>query len=1298
MRTRSSLGWQVIAIVVFAGLVAAGCGEDTTVVGPAGVDAKAKDVAADTAGVVDGGATSDVAAKTDVPVADVPVAVDTSAADSAAADDTKAGDGGPTDAPDPDDVADDAEDAADPGCTMDTDCDDAPILLEPCHELVCTDGKCVAAPVPDGGECEDGNPCSAGEQCTGGKCAGGGSADCDDGDVCTDDSCDPAKGCGHTANSAACDDGDACTSGDACGAGKCVGGGAVDCDDKNPCSTDSCVAATGCAHADNSAPCDDGDACTGGDTCAGGKCASGPTVGCNDGNPCTDDSCKAETGCVHAPNTAPCDDGSPCTVLDTCADGKCAKGKTKGCDDGNPCTDDGCDEVKGCISAPNTAPCSDGNACTVKDVCAAGACVPGKAPDCDDGKPCTTDHCQPASGCKNSNNTLPCDDGNACTSGDVCAAGACKPGKAPDCADGNPCTDDICDKKTGCAHANNNKPCDDGNKCTLADHCKAGSCVPGKAPECDDGNPCTKPTCDPGQGCKNVPNTLPCNDGDKCTSGDTCKGGACTSGAKISCSDGNACTVDSCAKAAGCVFLPATATCTDGNACTLGDVCKDSACATGPPATCDDKNPCTTDLCLPASGCTSKPNNLPCDDGSVCTAGDICSAGACKAGKALPCADGNLCTDDGCDQKTGCVFLPNAVTCSDGNACSTGDACSKGSCAGKPLKCDDGNGCTLNYCDAGAGCKAVAKPGPCSDGTVCTTGDTCIAGKCEGKAIDCDDGNPCSKDSCDAAKGCQHGMLDGVKCGAAGLCKKGQCIAGTKDHPATSCSELRDLKTGAKTGLHWIDPDGKGGKGAPYQVVCDMGHDGGGWTLVAVSSSDGQNNWTWNNRTYWTTNTKTFGSPTAANKDLKSPAYHVLPVQEVLFIHRPSQVWTTYLVGDGKSTLAAILTAFGGPKCLDPAKDGFAKVAGNLKVAGKLCNDKLYWSPLDKDGSANCGDNEHTYGPAFNGRDNSVSCHFDDPGTSGGLGPLFNNGNLEYPALGFGRALGLNTGKANAAENYIQVYVRLVPPPGCGNGKLEKGEACDDGNQASGDGCAKDCTVEVYGSCKALAKGAPAGLYMIDSDGVGKQAPYATRCETTLDGGGWTLVAVSSDDGKHTWTWNNRTYWTTNKAIFGSADSLHKDFKVSALHDLKFTDVLFVHAPSSVWAAYHKVGDGKASLAEHINKIGGPVCHKAGTGTPVSAGTLKVGGNLCETRLYFNAHDHDGKPTACGDNDAGWGPAWSAKNNNPCPFDDPGATSGLGPIVGSGGSERPSVGFGWGLGLNKGAAGTGQNHMKVYVR
>jgi hypothetical protein len=47
------------------------------------------------------------------------------------------------------------------------------------------------------------------------------------------------------------------------------------------------------------------------------------------------------------------------------------------------------------------------------------------------------------------------------------------------CNDGNVCTNDACQGVTGCAHAFNAAPCDDGNPCTSADTCSAGVCASG---------------------------------------------------------------------------------------------------------------------------------------------------------------------------------------------------------------------------------------------------------------------------------------------------------------------------------------------------------------------------------------------------------------------------------------------------------------------------------------------------------------------------------------------------------------------------------------------------------------------------------------------------------------------------------------------------------------------------------------------------------------------------------------------------------------------------------------------------
>ena len=172
------------------------------------------------------------------------------------------------------------------------------------------------------------------------------------------------------------------------------------CDDGNPCTDDACGPAGACVHTNNVAACDDENACTGTDLCSAGLCTGVPSS-CDDANPCTTDSCAPASGCAHVNNAAPCDDGSLCTTLDVCSAGQCIGLAALSCNDGNPCTDNSCNPATGCVfTQDDTNACSDGNSCTTADHCLAGSCV-GTSISCDDGDTCTTDTCRPTYGCAN---------------------------------------------------------------------------------------------------------------------------------------------------------------------------------------------------------------------------------------------------------------------------------------------------------------------------------------------------------------------------------------------------------------------------------------------------------------------------------------------------------------------------------------------------------------------------------------------------------------------------------------------------------------------------------------------------------------------------------------------------------------------------------------------------------------------------------------------------------------------------------------------------------------------------------
>jgi len=630
-----------------------------------------------------------------------------------------------------------------------------------CTDDICDGDQGGCLYVPNTGNCDDSNPCTTGDHCSAGKCVFTGSLDCSDGNLCTTDMCDPSSGCTHQDNTLPCDDNSLCTAGDKCFEGACVPGKAVACDDGNPCTDDACNALVGCVHTNNSAQCDDFDPCTVTDSCSGGMCVGTGLKACDDLNPCTNDFCVPMAGCSSKPNSAPCSDGSVCTVADVCTGGSCLPGEPLKCDDGNPCTKDSCDPVKGCVFAAMAGACDDLNACTTDDHCENGKCVSSQPADCDDKNPCTTDLCMPGGGCKSVPNQAPCDDGDPCTAGDVCAAGTCVSGPKVQCDDGNVCTTDVC-VQGSCQHSPTEGACDDKNPCTLGDQCKNSLCQ-GEAPlQCDDANVCTTDYCDPTKGCVHLLNDLPCDDLNLCTTGDHCKDGACTHAGTLSCDDANPCTDDSCLPEQGCLFTANESECDDGNACTVGDKCSKGACVAQSLLLCDDANPCTADSCLPGLGCVNAPTEGPCSDGDVCTLNDLCAVGKCVPGATMNCDDGNPCTADSCDPKTGCSHLPgnDGAKCDDGNACTNNDLCASGKCAGNELvSCDDGNACTSNICDPLAGCKfpSVQDATPCNDGNACTPTDACVAGKCEGSgALQCNDGAVCTTDSCDPLKGCVY--------------------------------------------------------------------------------------------------------------------------------------------------------------------------------------------------------------------------------------------------------------------------------------------------------------------------------------------------------------------------------------------------------------------------------------------------------------------------------------------------------------------------------------------------------------
>ncbi len=573
------------------------------------------------------------------------------------------------------------------------------------------------------------------------------------------------------------------------------------------------------------ADCSNGLFCDGAETCdvTTGQCHSAPPFSCDDGNPCTSDSCdEAADTCRHTPlaDGVSCSDGNVCNGAETCHLGQCASGTPLNCNDNNPCTTDSCNSQSGCVNAqaPDGTTCNDGNACTQNDKCLAGSCAGGPPVVCTASNQChDAGTCNPTTGlCSNpaKPDGTTCNDGSACTQSDTCRSGVCTGSNPVTCTALDQCHGaGTCDPTTGTC-SNPAKPdgtsCNDGNACTQSDKCESGQCVGTNPVACTALDQChVAGTCDPTTGmCTNPakPDGTICSDGNACTQTDKCESGQCVGSNPVTCTALDQCHVaGTCDPTTGACSNPAKAdgtTCSDGNACTQRDTCESGQCVGTNPVTCTASDQChEAGTCDPTTGMCSnpaKPDGTSCSDGNACTQTDKCESGQCVGTNPVTCSALDQCHDAGtCDPTTGMCSnpaRPDGTTCNDGNACTQSDKCESGQCVGtNPVTCTALDQCHVaGTCDPTTGmCSDPARPDgtSCSDGNACTQTDTCRSGVCTGSnPVTCAALDQCHEaGTCDPTTGvCSNpakpdgtSCSDGNACTVGDACSNGTCAGGT---------------------------------------------------------------------------------------------------------------------------------------------------------------------------------------------------------------------------------------------------------------------------------------------------------------------------------------------------------------------------------------------------------------------------------------------------------------------------------------------------------------------------------------
>lgn len=428
----------------------------------------------------------------------------------------------------------------------------------------------------------------------------------------------------------------------------------------------------------------------------------------------------------------------------------------------------------------------------------------------------------------------------------------------------------------------------------------------------------------------------------------------------------------------------------------------------------------------------------------------------------------------------------------------------------------------------------------------------------------------------------------------------------------TTDSQLTALGVGTTSGPYMVDTDGASGPTLPGEVLCEMASPlgGTGWTLAFKAldtSAEAEFD-----HAFWTDpNLRLSATPRlAVDTTDKYTPFNTLPFSEVLVV-----------LVDGTGVLGERLMKVGGTSLLESFQDGWslqeASTVGVRDPSGWQLAAALV-DPLP----SGCGQQGLNAGSAAGGRVRLGVVAADPAGTC--ATPLAFVGVGADQEICAGRRVGAAvcaTAGTVLAGTGARVYVResalrtRTPRPSCMQHRLAGATAN--------------------------------GLYPLRTPGY---PGYVARCEQTLLGGGWTLLASQGGEGAV-----DGPAMLAGGALgdpFLVDDHLSPSIARVAVDDYLFTGGSPSETGPHAW--YQGAGLGMPLGLRLVDYATSQCAATQPIGFSLTSGIMN-GALVCSRTLYLSPLDQSGSATTCTSSKPALGPAWSTgADTDGCPMTGPG--------------------------------------------